>query len=73
MKLGTDGQDMIFAIAGVVWGAVTVYRGLQNWRGGSRYPVHALPIGRLESPGTVLTGLAVSLGCLGYLLYSICL
>ena len=73
-----DGRDMMFAGAGLIWGLVTVFRAIQGWRGNDRraaagpaYAVGALPLTRIEYPATILAGVALAVGCLAYLVWSL--
>jgi hypothetical protein len=50
----------MFAGAGILWGTITVFRGLELWR---------RERGRVQFPRVVLVGAALALGCTGYLLW----
>jgi len=68
---------MMFASAGILWGVVTVFKGLQLWRhehkrmrGSASCAVGAFPLNRFEFPALIVAGAAVAIGCLGYLVFS---
>jgi hypothetical protein len=48
----------MFAGAGVLWGAVTVFRGMQVWRRE-----------KISFPAVVAVGAALAISCLGYLVH----
>lgn len=75
MKNG-DARDLMFAGAGVLWGAVTAYRGFKAWH--NDYKRHhpnqfaqagVVFISRTEIPAIALAGAALAAGCLGYLIW----
>jgi len=51
-----EARDLIFAGAGVVWGAVTIFRGMQDWHRE-----------KVSFPAIVAVGAALAISCLGYL------
>jgi hypothetical protein len=73
----SDGRDLIFASAGVLWGSVQVYRGFQAWKQEQRTrtsrdcAISTLPMSRIEFPTTIVTGALFALGCSGYLVWSV--
>jgi hypothetical protein len=67
-----NGRDILFGLAGIFWGAVTIVQGWQSWRQ-NRFPLRshasAYTIGKIHFPGDVLFGAAIAIGCSSYLLY----
>ena len=53
-----EARDLLFAGAGILWGTVTIYRGMKEWRQE-----------RVRFPAIVAVGAALAIGCLGYLVY----
>jgi hypothetical protein len=53
-----EARDLMFAGAGILWGVVTVFRGVQEWS-------HAKE--KSSFPTIVAVGAALTLGCLSYL------
>lgn len=58
----TETRDLMFASAGILWGAVTVYRGMQTWK-------RSLP--KSSSSLFILFGIALAASCLSYLVHRI--
>jgi hypothetical protein len=74
----SDGRDLIFAAAGVLWGAVTVFRGVQSRRQAQRRlrsqgscAIGAWPLDHYENAALLLIGGALALGCVAYLVCSL--
>ena len=65
----------MFAGAGLLWGAVTVYRGLQDWRhdlkraSASACAVGVFPLAKW--PSIIIPGALLALGCTAYLVWSL--
>ncbi len=52
----------MFAGAGILWGAVTVFRGMQTWK-------HTFP--KNSNSFVIALGTAVCVSCIGYLVHRI--
>jgi hypothetical protein len=77
MKINGE-RDFIFAGAGILWGAVQVYRGCQLWRQEQQRlrasrdcAVDTLPMSRVEFPSMIVMGALFMVGCTGYVLLSV--
>ncbi|HVO32371.1 MAG TPA: hypothetical protein VMU17_00555 [Elusimicrobiota bacterium] len=73
-----NGRDVIFAFAGLLWGAVTLYTGVQRWRDeqkrvrvSSSHGMRSVSVEKMESPSMILAGVGLSAGCLGYLIWTL--
>jgi hypothetical protein len=53
-------RDLLFAGAGILWGIVTIYHGMGEWRRRKT---------RASFPAMVAAGAGMTLTCLGYLVY----
>ncbi len=53
-----EARDLMFAGAGILWGTVTVFRGMQIWRKE-----------RVTFPAVILIGAALAISCIGYLVH----
>jgi hypothetical protein len=61
--IAPDGREIVFAGAGILWGATTVVRGLQSW---FEKPKHAAP-----QRSAVVTGVVLVIACTAYLAWSL--
>jgi hypothetical protein len=73
-----NGRDIVFALAGILWGSVTVFRGVTAWRSEHRRlrkrsscHVGALPLHALEFPSAILGGAGILFGCAWYLIWTL--
>ena len=75
--VATDGKEIVFAGAGIVWGATTFVRGLIVWRAGhkltapSSYSLHSSTVAKGSFPTSVIAGFALTLACIAYLSLSL--
>ncbi len=67
----------MFAIGGILWGGVQIFRGWQSWneqqqrsRGCRSCAIETLPVGRFAFPSTIFIGALVAAGCSGYLFWT---
>ena len=56
----TEARDLMFAGAGILWGTVTVFRGMKIWR-----KEHS------GFPAIVVIAAALAISCLGYLVHTL--
>ena len=54
----SEARDLMFAGAGILWGTVTVFRGMKVWRKG-----------KVSFPAIVVVGAALAISCIGYLVH----
>jgi hypothetical protein len=62
-----DPREVVFAGAGILWGATTFVRGWSLWRSIPRKTFHR----KTPIPMSLLVGFALTLGCSAYLAMSI--
>jgi hypothetical protein len=74
--IASDGREIVFAGAGILWGASTCYRGLRVWRAGNKlatdpsYQVHSVSNTRGALPTSLIAGFVLTLACTAYLAWS---
>jgi hypothetical protein len=56
----TEARDLMFAGAGILWGTVTVFRGMKIWRRE-----------KTSFPTIVVIAAALAISCLGYLVHTL--
>jgi hypothetical protein len=72
-----DGREIVFAGAGILWGATTFFRGLRIWLDGQKSPTDPSCSagtsfsGKLTLPSSLVTGFVLILGCTAYLAWSL--
>jgi hypothetical protein len=78
MMIHADASEIVFAGAGAVWGAVTFFHGFQVWRQEHRHhrvsaSISKLPLSAAKDPlfSSIVTGAAVAVMSLGYLIWSL--
>ena len=54
----SESRDLVFAGAGILWGTVTVFRGMQVWRRE-----------KVSFPAIIVVAAALAISCLGYLVH----
>jgi hypothetical protein len=60
-----DGREIVFAGAGILWGATTLFRGFRLWR-----TEHKLSA-KSPVPSSLIAGAVLVLGCTTYLTWSL--
>ena len=74
--IASDGREIVFAGAGILWGASTCYRGLRVWRAESKLATH--PASQVRSisnirgaiPTSFIAGFVLTVACTAYLAWS---
>jgi hypothetical protein len=61
-----DGKEIVFAGAGILWGATTFFRGLHIWRTATPHVQNKSSVSF-----TLATGVALMISCSAYLAWSI--
>ena len=75
--IASDGREIVFAGAGILWGATTFFRGFRVWREGSKQAparscaVHSKSIPKSPVPSSLVAGFVLTFGCTAYLAWTL--
>jgi hypothetical protein len=69
--IAPDGREIVFAGAGILWGATTFFRGLRVWRADKPAPVSVGALVKSPVAPTLIVGFVLTLACSAYLAYSL--
>ena len=73
----SDGREIVFAGAGILWGVTTFFRGFRVWRDEhksvARKPngTNTASLEKFVLPSSLITGFVLVLGCSAYLVWSV--
>ena len=66
--ISPDAREIVFAGAGILWGATTFVRGFEHWREG--HPANRISQ-RFSLPLSLVAGFLLVVGCTAYLAWSV--